>query len=145
VFTRLVKDRLGADAAEQANGQPSVAPVTTSSSIRPTSSPVVCRPVRLLRSHGMTTLTWDRHRGHAADYDVTTRGFNFRLDEVRATIGLVQLERLAAENKARKRIVACYRSRLADTSLVLPFAAHTEDLQPSFHLAVVVFSIARAA
>ena len=29
--------------------------------------------VRLLRSHGMTTLTWDRHRGHAASYDVVTR------------------------------------------------------------------------
>ena len=25
---------------------------------------------RLLRSHGMTTLTWDRHRGHASAYDV---------------------------------------------------------------------------
>src|SRR5207247_2960243 len=94
---------------------------------------------RLLRSHGMTTLTWDRHQGHAADYDVTARGFNFRLDEVRATIGLVQLERLAAENEARKQVVARYRSRLADTSLVLPFAAHTEDVRPSFHLAVVVF------
>jgi dTDP-4-amino-4,6-dideoxygalactose transaminase len=58
---------------------------------------------------------------------------------VRATIGLVQLERLAAENEARKQVVARYRSRLADTGLVLPFAAHTEDVQPSFHLAVVVF------
>lgn len=94
---------------------------------------------RLLRSHGMTTLTWDRHRGHAADYDVTARGFNFRLDEVRATIGLVQLERLAAENEARRQVVARYRSRLAETSLVLPFAAHAGDVQPSFHLAVVVF------
>ena len=26
--------------------------------------------MRLLRSHGMTTLTWDRHRGHASTYDV---------------------------------------------------------------------------
>ena len=29
--------------------------------------------VRLLRSHGMTTLTWDRHRGHAHAYDVVDR------------------------------------------------------------------------
>src|SRR5437764_1488219 len=26
--------------------------------------------VRRLRSHGMTTVTWDRHRGHASSYDV---------------------------------------------------------------------------
>ena len=29
--------------------------------------------MRLLRSHGMTTLTWDRHRGHASSYDVVCR------------------------------------------------------------------------
>ena len=40
--------------------------------------------LRLLRSHGMTTLTWDRHRGHASSYDVVLPGFNYRLDEVRA-------------------------------------------------------------
>ena len=30
--------------------------------------------LRLLRSHGMTTLTWDRHRGHASSYDVVAAG-----------------------------------------------------------------------
>ena len=30
--------------------------------------------MRLLRSHGMTTLTWDRHRGHAHSYDVVIAG-----------------------------------------------------------------------
>ena len=37
--------------------------------------------VRLLRSHGMTTLTWDRHRGHADSYDVVGLGFNYRIDK----------------------------------------------------------------
>ena len=32
--------------------------------------------LRLLRSHGMTALTWDRHRGHASEYDVVELGFN---------------------------------------------------------------------
>ena len=44
--------------------------------------------VRLLRSHGMTTLTWDRHRGHASSYDVLLPGFNYRLDEIRASMAL---------------------------------------------------------
>jgi len=94
---------------------------------------------RLLRSHGMTTLTWDRHRGHAADYDVVERGFNFRLDELRATIGQVQLRRLDDENAARGRIVARYRERLAGADLVVPFANVRSDTRPSFHLAVAVF------
>lgn len=99
---------------------------------------------RLLRSHGMTTLTWDRHRGHAADYDVVERGFNFRLDELRATIGQVQLRRLDEENAARGRIVARYRERLADADLVVPFGDVPSDTRPSFHLAVAVFPSSEA-
>ena len=65
--------------------------------------------LRLLRSHGMTTLTWDRQRGHAADYDVVLPGFNYRLDEMRAAVGSKQLELLPGENAARGRVVARYR------------------------------------
>lgn len=79
--------------------------------------------IRLLRSHGMTTLTWDRHRGHASSYDVVEHGFNYRLDEIRAAMGLVQLERLPAENANRARLVARYRQRIAGRKgIVVPFA-----------------------
>ena len=93
--------------------------------------------IRLLRSHGMTTLTWDRHRGHAYTYDVTAQGFNCRLDETRAAIGIVQLGRLASANAARARIAARYRELLHHAGgIVLPFA----EVQgtSSHHLAVVV-------
>jgi dTDP-4-amino-4,6-dideoxygalactose transaminase len=62
----------------------------------------------------MTTLTWDRHRGHADTYDVVAAGFNYRLDEVRAAIGLLQLTRLEDENRARRRLLAAYRDALPD-------------------------------
>jgi dTDP-4-amino-4,6-dideoxygalactose transaminase len=94
--------------------------------------------LRLLRSHGMTTLTWDRHRGHASSYDVVLPGFNYRLDEIRAVVGLAQLRRLPEENEARADVVARYRDRLHSTSgLTMPFAP-VEGLKPSHHLAVVV-------
>ena len=41
---------------------------------------------RSRRSHAMTSGTWDRHRGHAAGYDVVGLGFNYRLDEPRAAL-----------------------------------------------------------
>ncbi|MGH2896354.1 MAG: DegT/DnrJ/EryC1/StrS family aminotransferase, partial [Solirubrobacteraceae bacterium] len=44
------------------------------------------RLVRLFRSHGMTSLSWDRHRGHATAYDVVALGFNYRIDEPRAAL-----------------------------------------------------------
>jgi dTDP-4-amino-4,6-dideoxygalactose transaminase len=95
--------------------------------------------IRLFRSHGMTTLTWDRHRGHAHSYDVVEQGFNYRLDEVRAAIGLVQLDRLPAANAARARCVARYQELLRDADLVtFPFARVDERASSSHHLAVVV-------
>jgi dTDP-4-amino-4,6-dideoxygalactose transaminase len=95
--------------------------------------------LRLLRSHGMTTLTWDRHRGHASSYDVVTAGFNYRLDEVRAAVGLVQLGRLLDENAERAKISARYREALdGERGLSFPFGSEGDTRQPSHHLAVVL-------
>jgi dTDP-4-amino-4,6-dideoxygalactose transaminase len=71
--------------------------------------------VRLFRSHAMTSSTWDRHRGHDPAYDVVDIGFNFRLDEPRAALGLSRLQRLDEDITARRAIVRAYRERLAET------------------------------
>ena len=53
--------------------------------------------VRSLRSHAMTSVTWDRHRGHAETYDILDVGFNYRMDEARAALAASQLRRLLAD------------------------------------------------
>ena len=94
--------------------------------------------IRLLRSHGMTTLTWDRDRGHAHSYDVVAHGYNYRLDEIRAAIGLVQLRRLAEHNAARTRVVEYYRTALAGAvDIEMPFLPD-ERSESANHLAVIV-------
>ena len=95
--------------------------------------------VRLLRSHGMTTLTLDRKRGHAASYDVTSAGFNYRLDEVRAAMGAVQLRRLDGYNEARRRLVGLYREGIAPLDgVTMPFADPPPHTTSAAHLAVVL-------
>jgi dTDP-4-amino-4,6-dideoxygalactose transaminase len=69
-----------------------------------TDDDVLAERLRLLRSHGMTSLTWDRHRGHAFSYDVVAPGYNYRIDEMRAAIGRAQLAKLAANNRRRARL-----------------------------------------
>jgi dTDP-4-amino-4,6-dideoxygalactose transaminase len=104
-----------------------------------TSDDDLAKQLRLLRSHGMTTLTWDRHRGHASSYDVVLPGFNYRLDEVRAVLGLVQLRRLPEENAARGRILARYRDALArEHGLTMPFSGVDGERISSHHLAIVL-------
>ena len=79
--------------------------------------------IKFLRSHGMTTLTWDRHQGHSFSYDVIALGYNYRLDEIRAALGLVQLQRLEAENRRRRELTRLYLKNLGQIpQLEFPFA-----------------------
>ena len=78
--------------------------------------------LRFLRSHGMTTLTLDRHRGRAISYDVVQPGLNYRIDEMRAAIGLVQLDKLAHANEQRAQLTARYRENLGGMAEIsIPF------------------------
>jgi dTDP-4-amino-4,6-dideoxygalactose transaminase len=96
--------------------------------------------MRLHRSHGMTTLTWDRHRGHASGYDVVALGFNYRIDEPRAALATARLARLDAENATRHRLDERYRDGLADldgVTATAPPPAGDGDV-PAHHLFTVV-------
>ena len=94
--------------------------------------------LRLLRSHGMTSLTWDRHKGHAWSYDVVAPGYNYRIDEVRAAIGRVQLAKVTAANKRRRALDALYRELLPAVvpELGVPYA--TTRGTPACHLRPVL-------
>jgi dTDP-4-amino-4,6-dideoxygalactose transaminase len=93
--------------------------------------------VRLFRSHAMTSSTWDRHRGHDPAYDVVDIGFNYRLDEPRAALGLSRLGRLAQSIEARRATVRAYRERLAEIpGIELPFT--DADVERSSHFAFPV-------
>jgi dTDP-4-amino-4,6-dideoxygalactose transaminase len=88
--------------------------------------------VSLKRSHGMTSLTWDRHQGHAYSYDVTDLGYNYRIDEIRSALGLVQLKKLPENNARRRAISAEYVQGLQGTGLEIPFLQ--ADGQTAAHL-----------
>lgn len=80
---------------------------------------------RLMRSHGMTSLSYERAKGHAVAYDVVALGYNYRIDDIRASLALVQLERLRADLEKRARIRDRYLERLRGLDeLIVPFAAH---------------------
>jgi dTDP-4-amino-4,6-dideoxygalactose transaminase len=86
----------------------------------------IAENLRNLRSHGMTAMTWERHKGHAWSYDVTALGYNYRIDEIHSAIGRVQLAKLAHNNARRGQAVARYNELLLDLvpSITIPFKSH---------------------
>ena len=91
-----------------------------------TNDDVLAEKFRLLRSHGMTSLTWDRHQGHAWSYDVVELGYNDRIDEIRSALGREQLKKLDGFNARRREITNRYRELLSDLvpDVIVPFKDH---------------------
>lgn len=78
--------------------------------------------LRILRSHGMTASTYERFRKGILSYDVVALGYNYRLDELRSALGLVQLQRLDEQNLQREALTNHYRRLLNSVEEVeLPF------------------------
>ena len=97
----------------------------------------VAERVRLLRSHGMTSLTWDRHTGHASSYDVVANGYNYRLDELHAALGRAQLAELKRNNERRRHLLNLYVNSFgSQNGWTIPFADSVANT--SGHLMVAV-------
>lgn len=88
-----------------------------------TNDDTLAQKMRTLRSHGMTTMTWDRHRGHAWSYDVVDIGFNYRLDEIRSALGREQLKKLDRNNARRQELTHLYHQtfKACAPEVELPF------------------------
>ncbi len=95
--------------------------------------------LRLLRSHGMTTLSYDRFRGHAHGYDVVELGYNYRIDDIRSALGLVQLAKLDRANARRREVYRWYIEELSATrGVTVPFADRELSLAAPHLMSVVL-------
>jgi dTDP-4-amino-4,6-dideoxygalactose transaminase len=95
--------------------------------------------MKLRRSHGMTSLSWDRLKGHSFGYDVVGVGYNFRMPELTAAVGIAQLGKLERHNRERDRVFSDYVAALAgQRKLTLPFAA--EPAPGARHLFPIVLA-----
>jgi len=95
---------------------------------------------KYIRSHGMTALTFDRHRGRTISYDVITSGLNYRIDEIRSAIGIVQLKKLKKGNQKRELIVKRYMDKLSDIDEIsIPFQ-NIDNMQPAYHIFPILLS-----
>lgn len=103
--------------------------------------PALAERARRLRSHGLSSGTWERHRALELDYDVIEPGFNLRLDEARAALGTRLLARLAADTAQRRELAGRYRERLhARVAAVAPVLTEGSEVRCAWHLYPVLLA-----
>lgn len=95
-----------------------------------TDSDDLAATMRLLRSHGMTTRSYDRAQGHATRYDVVGLGYNYRMDDIRASLVRAQLAKLEGDRAARITRRRAYETALRGIhGITVPFSVD----EPSSH------------
>jgi dTDP-4-amino-4,6-dideoxygalactose transaminase len=104
-----------------------------------TNDSALAEKIRLLRSHGMTTLTYDRHKGHASGYDVVALGHNYRIDELRAAIGTAQLGKIERLNERRRAVYRWYLDQFHGApQITAPFADRDLSLSTCHIMPILV-------
>ena len=96
--------------------------------------------MRILREHGMNRNALERELGTTWHYDVIDLGYNYRLTEAQAALGISQLKRLSDGIKRRKRIAQYYDKELdtEDLGISVPHrAAHRSHV---FHLYTIKYT-----
>jgi dTDP-4-amino-4,6-dideoxygalactose transaminase len=92
-----------------------------------TNDKVIYERAKLLRSHGMTSLSYERAKGHSTNYDVIELGYNYRMDDIRASIGIVQLDKLREDLEKRLIVRKWYVEELSKIDeIIIPFKDYTE-------------------
>lgn len=92
-----------------------------------TNNEEMAKKARLLRSHGMTTMSYQRATGHATSYDIVEIGYNYRMDDIRASIGIVQMNKLQKDLEKRVQIRQWYLNKLKTVKgIIIPFVENKE-------------------
>ncbi len=96
--------------------------------------------MQMLRSHGITKDSddFERKKQEYWYYEQQIIGFNYRLSEIHAALGLSQLARLESYVQKRNALAKIYNENLSDLELTLPFIeSHNYS---AFHLYVIVLN-----
>jgi perosamine synthetase len=97
--------------------------------------------LRRFRNHCMDTSGRERETSGAYAYTIEELGFNYRLTDIQAALGISQLAKLDRFLGRRRELVARYDERLAGLGLTLP--AVPEGADPAWHLYVVRLPLER--
>jgi UDP-4-amino-4,6-dideoxy-N-acetyl-beta-L-altrosamine transaminase len=103
-----------------------------------TSDAALAKKMRLLRSHGISSVSEDmleRPPKEIWNYQQIDLGFNYRMMDIQAALGLSQMERLEEFVSKRQEIAKRYNQQLSPLPLITPW--QNSHSYSAFHLYVI--------
>ena len=106
-----------------------------------TNSQKLARKIRLLRTHGIEKYHELKETTTDGEwyYQQSRLGYNYRISDIQAALGLSQLKRLDEFVKKRHELAQRYNNELAGLPLMLPW--QNPDTRSSWHLYVIRLNI----
>jgi len=113
-----------------------VKPITTGEGgIITTDSEVFFEKLKLFRSHGISKTSYSVEQGDWY-YEMTELGFNYRMTDIQAALGLSQMRKIDGFIERRREIAALYNEKLASIlGIVLP--KQLEKTESGWHLYMI--------
>ena len=97
-----------------------------------TEDPAFDRRLRRFRSHGIDSDFRQREAAGTWEYDVVDLGFNYRLSDINAALGLSQLAKVPQWVERRRALADRYRNLLSGMPLTM--LAEPDGVEASWHL-----------
>lgn len=99
-------------------------------------------PVRAMRWVGIDKDTWKRNAGYTREgiedrhwyYEIALLGYKYNMNDLAASIGLVQLQKLDAMNARRKATIARYLEGIKDLEHVRPLIPYDMSGENTYHI-----------
>lgn len=113
-----------------------VKPITTGEGgIITTNSEVFYEKLKLFRSHGISKTPYAIEQGDWY-YEMTELGFNYRMCDIQAALGVSQMHKVDGFIKRRREIAALYNKKLATVpGIILP--EQLEETESGWHLYMI--------
>lgn len=113
-----------------------VKPITTGEGgIITTNDEKLYEKLRLFRSHGVEKTAYAKEQGDWY-YEMIDLGYNYRMNDIQATLGLSQLDKLDRFIERRQKIAELYNKKLANIpGIILP--EQRADVSSGWHLYMI--------
>jgi dTDP-4-amino-4,6-dideoxygalactose transaminase len=98
------------------------------------------KKLKQMALHGMSKDAWQRYsdKGYK-HYDVIDLGFKYNMTDIQASIGVVQLKKIEASWKKRKKIWNFYNNFFKDLNVIIPSKIE-RNTKHAYHLYTILIS-----